>query len=80
VRNFISPRAAELLADSTAGVLLTYAEGFGLALLEQLAAGIQLFSYDAHGSAFHYYKVVCRIYSSRLGSGTMLRRADQFFH
>jgi glycosyltransferase involved in cell wall biosynthesis len=39
----------KLLADSTAGALPTYAEGFGLALLEQLAAGIPTVSYNAPG-------------------------------
>src|SRR6266480_2454402 len=39
----------KLLADSTVGALPSYAEGFGLALLEQLAAGIPTVSYNAPG-------------------------------
>jgi len=49
VPEFQPDELPKLLADSTAGVLLTYAEGFGLALLEQLAAGIPTVSYDAPG-------------------------------
>src|SRR6266403_476972 len=49
VPEFQPDELPKLLADSTAGVLLTYAEGFGLAVLEQLAAGIPTVSYDAPG-------------------------------
>jgi glycosyltransferase involved in cell wall biosynthesis len=35
-----------LLSDCTAGVFPSYAEGFGLAVLEQLAAGIPTVAYD----------------------------------
>src|SRR5437868_12026243 len=49
VPEFQPDELPKLLADSTAGALPTYAEGFGLALLEQLAAGIPTVSYDAPG-------------------------------
>src|SRR5438046_8053595 len=39
----------KLLSDSTVGAFPSYAEGFGLSLLEQLAAGIPTVSYDAPG-------------------------------
>jgi glycosyltransferase involved in cell wall biosynthesis len=39
----------DLLADATAGAFPSYAEGFGLGLLEQLAAGIPVVAYDAPG-------------------------------
>src|SRR5438132_5672676 len=42
----------KLLADSTVGAFPSYAEGFGLGLLEQLAAGIPTVSYDAPGPRF----------------------------
>lgn len=38
-----------LLADCTAGVFPSYAEGFSLAVLEQLAAGIPTVAYDVSG-------------------------------
>jgi glycosyltransferase involved in cell wall biosynthesis len=38
-----------LLSDATVGAFPTYAEGFGLGLLEQLAAGIPAVAYDAPG-------------------------------
>jgi glycosyltransferase involved in cell wall biosynthesis len=38
-----------LLSDATAGAFPSYAEGFGLGLLEQLAAGIPTVAYDAPG-------------------------------
>jgi glycosyltransferase involved in cell wall biosynthesis len=38
-----------LLADTVAGAFPSYAEGFGLAVLEQLAAGIPTVAYDAPG-------------------------------
>ena len=49
VPEFQPDELPKLLADSTAGALPTYAEGFGLALLEQLAAEIPTVSYDAPG-------------------------------
>ena len=39
----------ELLADCTVGAFPSYAEGFGLAVLEQLAAGIPTVAYDVAG-------------------------------
>src|SRR5438067_1446442 len=39
----------KLLSDSTVGAFPSYAEGFGLGLLEQLAAGIPTVSYGAPG-------------------------------
>ncbi|HEY2614995.1 MAG TPA: glycosyltransferase [Chthoniobacterales bacterium] len=39
----------ELLADCTVGAFPSYAEGFGLAVLEQLAAGIPTIAYDTAG-------------------------------
>jgi glycosyltransferase involved in cell wall biosynthesis len=39
----------KLLSDATVGAFPSYAEGFGLGLLEQLAAGIPTVSYDAPG-------------------------------
>ena len=41
-----------LLSDATAGAFPSYAEGFGLGLLEQLAAGIPTVAYDAPGPQF----------------------------
>jgi glycosyltransferase involved in cell wall biosynthesis len=40
----------DLLADATVGVLPSYIEGFPLAVLEQLAAGIPTLAYDVPGS------------------------------
>jgi glycosyltransferase involved in cell wall biosynthesis len=39
----------DLLADCTVGAFPSYAEGFGLAVLEQLAAGIPTIAYDTAG-------------------------------
>ena len=39
----------KLLSDATVGAFPSYAEGFGLGLLEQLATGIPTVSYDAPG-------------------------------
>jgi len=49
VPEFHPDELPKLLSDSTVGAFPTYAEGFGLALLEQLAAGIPTVSYDAPG-------------------------------
>jgi glycosyltransferase involved in cell wall biosynthesis len=49
VPEFHPDELPKLLSDSTVGALPSYAEGFGLALLEQLAAGIPTVSYDAPG-------------------------------
>src|SRR5438105_4416360 len=49
VPEFQPDELPKLLADSTVGALPSYAEGFGLALLEQLAAGIPTVSYNAPG-------------------------------
>jgi glycosyltransferase involved in cell wall biosynthesis len=38
-----------LMADSTVGAFPSYAEGFGLAVLEQLAAGLPTVAYDTAG-------------------------------
>ena len=38
-----------LLADATVGIFPSYVEGFGLAVLEQLAAGIPTVAYDVSG-------------------------------
>jgi glycosyltransferase involved in cell wall biosynthesis len=42
----------KLLTDSTVGAFPSYAEGFGLGLLEQLAAGIPTVAYAAPGPHF----------------------------
>ncbi len=49
VPEFHPAELPKLLSDSTVGALPSYAEGFGLALLEQLAAGIPTICYDATG-------------------------------
>jgi len=49
VPEFQPDELPKLLSDSTVGAFPTYAEGFGLALLEQLAARIPTVSYDAPG-------------------------------
>jgi glycosyltransferase involved in cell wall biosynthesis len=49
VPEFHPDELPKLLSDSTVGALPSYAEGFGLALLEQLAAGIPTVSYDSPG-------------------------------
>jgi glycosyltransferase involved in cell wall biosynthesis len=49
VPEFQPDELPKLLSNSTVGAFPTYAEGFGLALLEQLAAGIPTVSYAAPG-------------------------------
>jgi glycosyltransferase involved in cell wall biosynthesis len=49
VREYHPDELPKLLSDSTAGAFPSYAEGFGLAVLEQLAAGIPPVAYDAPG-------------------------------
>jgi glycosyltransferase involved in cell wall biosynthesis len=49
VPEFQPDELPQLLSDSTVGAFPTYAEGFGLALLEQLAAEIPTVAYDAPG-------------------------------
>ncbi len=49
VREFQPADLPGLLATSTAGAFPSYAEGFGFALLEQLAAGIPTVAYDSPG-------------------------------
>jgi glycosyltransferase involved in cell wall biosynthesis len=49
VREYHPDELPMLLSDSTAGAFPSYAEGFGLAVLEQLAAGIPPVAYDAPG-------------------------------
>jgi glycosyltransferase involved in cell wall biosynthesis len=49
VPEFQPDELPKLLADSTVGAIPSYAEGFGLALLEQLAAEIPTVSYDVPG-------------------------------
>jgi glycosyltransferase involved in cell wall biosynthesis len=49
VREYSPEQLPQLLSDSTVGAFPSYAEGFGLAVLEQLAAGIPVVAYDAPG-------------------------------
>ena len=51
VREFAPEDLPRLLSDCTAGGFPSYAEGFGLAVVEQLAAGIPTVSYDSPGPA-----------------------------
>lgn len=49
VSDFDAARLPELLKDCTVGAFPSYIEGFGLAVLEQLAAGIPVVAYDVAG-------------------------------
>ncbi len=49
VPSFDSDRLPSLLADATVGLFPSYCEGFGLAVLEKLAAGLPTIAYDAPG-------------------------------
>lgn len=49
VPHFAPEALPEMLSVATAGVFPSYAEGFGFAILEQLAAGIPVVAYDAPG-------------------------------
>ena len=49
VPTFSNDELPLLIGDATAGALATYAEGYGLGLVEQLAAGIPSVAYDAPG-------------------------------
>jgi glycosyltransferase involved in cell wall biosynthesis len=49
---FFEPEAlGPLLADCSVGVFPSYAEGFGLGVVEMLAASVPVFAYDAAGPA-----------------------------
>jgi glycosyltransferase involved in cell wall biosynthesis len=49
VQEYHPDELPKLLSDSTVGAFPSYAEGFGLAVLEQLAAGIPPVAYDVPG-------------------------------
>jgi len=49
VQEYHPDELPKLLSDSTVGAFPSYAEGFGLAVLEQLAAGIPPAAYDVPG-------------------------------
>ncbi len=49
VPHYRSEDLPELLASATVGALPTYVEGYGLGILEQLAAGIPSIAYDVPG-------------------------------
>jgi glycosyltransferase involved in cell wall biosynthesis len=49
VREYDPTELPALLSDCAAGIFPSYVEGFGLGLLEQLAAGIPTVAYDAPG-------------------------------
>jgi glycosyltransferase involved in cell wall biosynthesis len=49
VQEYHPDELPKLLSDSTVGGFPSYAEGFGLAVLEQLAAGIPTVAYDVPG-------------------------------
>jgi glycosyltransferase involved in cell wall biosynthesis len=49
VQQYHPDELPKLLSDSTVGAFPSYAEGFGLAVLEQLAAGIPPVAYDVPG-------------------------------
>jgi len=46
---FVAAELPSLLADCTLGVFPSHIEGFGLAVLEQLAAGLPIIAYDVSG-------------------------------
>lgn len=48
-RNFTEDELPSLLSRCTVGLFPTYIEGFGLAVLEQLAAGLPVIAYDVPG-------------------------------
>ena len=48
-RNFTEKELPSLLAECTLGLFPSYIEGFGLAILEQLAAGLPVVAYDVPG-------------------------------
>jgi glycosyltransferase involved in cell wall biosynthesis len=48
-RNFTEDELPSLLSHCTVGLFPTYIEGFGLAILEQLAAGLPVIAYDVPG-------------------------------
>jgi glycosyltransferase involved in cell wall biosynthesis len=49
VQHFQPDELPRLLADCTVGAFPSYVEGFGLAVIEQLAAGLPTVAYDAPG-------------------------------
>ena len=49
VPQFAPDDLPRLLADCTVGAFPSYVEGFGLAVIEQLAAGLPTVAYDAPG-------------------------------
>jgi glycosyltransferase involved in cell wall biosynthesis len=51
VRDYQPEELPALLANCTAGAFPSYVEGFGLAVIEQLAAGLPVVAYDTAGPA-----------------------------
>jgi glycosyltransferase involved in cell wall biosynthesis len=49
VPQFEPDQLPQLLADSTVGAFPSYVEGFGMAVVEQLAAGLPTAAYDVPG-------------------------------
>jgi glycosyltransferase involved in cell wall biosynthesis len=49
VPHFIAADLPRWLADADAGLFPSYLEGFGIAVIEQLAAGLPVFAYDVPG-------------------------------
>lgn len=49
IPEYASEDLSKLLADCTVGIFPSYVEGFGLAILEQLAAGIPTVAFDVPG-------------------------------
>ena len=64
----------KLLSDSTVGAFPSYAEGFGFAVLEQLASGIPTVAYDAPGPRSLLRRFVRAARSDR-GCGKVCRNA-----